>query len=260
MELEESHIEHAGLKRLVRNSLSKLGLNLTYALTPGISAFGLNVFADSRPGPLRYRSSYALDYALELEPKTVLDVGSGGGRHAQIFAEHGCDVLCVDYGTSIYAQNANIAGLKIVSADFNKFTSEVQYDLVWASHVLEHQRNVGTFIERLIDCCASDGMVCITVPDPHRNLWGGHVTLWTPGLLAYNVVLCGVDLSSAKFVRGSGEFSLFFSPVRVALPVDLTFDYGDLDKLSKYLPQSWCENGDPWKVRYDRSSAEPTPS
>lgn len=253
MEPEQSHIEHAGLKNLARNSLSKLGLNLTYALTPGISALGLNIFRDSRPGPFRYRSSYALDFALGLNPQTVIDVGSGGGRHAQLFVENGCDVLCVDYGTSIYAQNAEFKGLTVVNTDFNQFTSEMKFDLVWASHVLEHQRNVGTFIERLIDCCAPDGMVCITVPDPHRNLWGGHVTLWTPGLLAYNVVLSGVDLSNAKFVRGSAEFSLFFAPKRITLPANLTFDYGDLDKLAHYLPQGWCENGDPWKVQYDRA-------
>jgi SAM-dependent methyltransferase len=137
--------------------------------------------------------------------------------------------------------------------DFNSFEPDQKFDLVWASHVLEHQRNVGIFIERLVACCADGGTICITVPDPHRFLWGGHVTLWTPGLLAYNVALCGVDLKDAVFVRGSGEFSLFFQPKRAALPEDLTFDYGDLDKLAPVLPQQWRENGDPWKVSYKRS-------
>lgn len=250
MEDDDSHIQHRGLKNLARNGLSKFGLNVTYAVTPGFSAFGLNVFPDSRPGPYRYRSSYALDHALKGKPKSVLDVGSGGGRHARQFADAGCQVLCIDHGTSVYAQATQQDGLNVLNIDFNRFEPKEKFDLVWASHVLEHQRNVGEFIDRLIGCCAEDGKVCITVPDPHRHLWGGHVTLWTPGLLAYNVVLCGVDISQAEFVRGSGEFSLFFAPRRVTLPSDLSFDYGDLDKLAHLLPQGWRENGDPWKVDY----------
>jgi 2-polyprenyl-3-methyl-5-hydroxy-6-metoxy-1,4-benzoquinol methylase len=257
---DASHIKHAGLKNLMRNSLSKLGLNLTYALTPGLSAFGLNIFRDPRPGPLRFRSSYAMDRALKLNPRTVLDVGSGGGVHARQFAEHGCDVVCVDYGTSVYAEQSVKDGLKIIKTDFNSYEPDQQFDLVWASHVLEHQRNVGIFIERLIACCAAHGTICITVPDPHRYLWGGHVSLWTPGLLAYNIVLCGVDLTNAVFVRGSGEFSLFFQPVRTALPADLTFDYLDLDKLAFALPQQWRENGDPWRVQYECSRSSERPS
>ena len=250
MEPEHNHIRHLGLKNLARNSLSKLGLNLTYALTPGVSILGLNIFRDDRPGPYRYRSSYALDHVLARKPGTVLDVGSGGGHHARQFADAGCDVLCVDFGTSVYAQDEVAGGVRVEHVDFNRFEPSAKFDLVWASHVVEHQRNVGAFIERLIKCCASDGQVCITVPDPHRNLWGGHLTLWTPGLLAYNVVLCGVDISDADLVRGSGEFSLIFSPKRMPLPAGLTFDYGDLDQLAPFLPQGWHENSDPWSVRY----------
>jgi 2-polyprenyl-3-methyl-5-hydroxy-6-metoxy-1,4-benzoquinol methylase len=252
MEDQESHIGNQSLKSLVRSILQKVGLNLAYSLAPGISIFGLRIFRDSRPSLFRYRASYAIDYALNKKPKRVLDVGSGGGQHARQFKEAGCDVLCVDYGTSVYAQASMVDGLRVIHTDFNKFVPEQKYDLVWASHILEHQRNVGDFIERLIDCCSEDGIVCITVPDPHRRLWGGHVTLWTPGLLAYNFVLCGVDISKATFVRGSNEFSLFFNPCRIVLPDSLTFDYGDLNKLAALLPQDWRENGDPWKVDYDK--------
>jgi len=252
MDSDADHIKHSKLKKAARNALSRLGLNLSYAVTPGVSLFGLNLFPDPRSGPLRYRSMYALEFALKLSPKSVLDVGSGGGVHAQRFLDHGCEVVCIDYGTSVYAEVSDGFGLDVKNVDFNQYVPEKKFDLVWASHILEHQRNVGTFLEHLIECCAEGGKVCITVPDPHRYLWGGHVSLWTPGLLAYNVALCGIDLSTATFIRGSNEFSLFFSPVRCPLPEDLTFDYGDLEKLAPRLPEGWRENGDPWRVHYHR--------
>lgn len=247
---EGAHIKHRRLKELLRSTLGALKLNTTYALFPGISLLGVNVFRDSRPGPLRYRSSYALDYVLALNPGTVLDVGSGGGHHAQAFRKNGSRVTCIDFGTSIYSETAENEGLEVIHADFNVYNCSTKYNLVWASHILEHQRNPGTFIESLVAACADDGHICITVPDPHRRLWGGHVSLWTPGLLAYNVALCGIDLSNAAFIRGTNEFSLVFRPLKVLLPTDLHYDYGDLEKLAKYLPQGISENSDPWRIRY----------
>ncbi|MEJ0044216.1 MAG: methyltransferase domain-containing protein [Rhizomicrobium sp.] len=243
------------VRKLVRRLLDVLGLNFRQSLTPGISLFGTNVFRDSRPGPLRFFSAYALDYAIGLHPSSVLDVGSGGGYHARAFLERGSTVLCVDYGTSIYATKTNVRGLDVIEVDFNKFETSQKFDLVWASHILEHQRNIGSFIERLIACCSPDGHVCITLPDPHRALHGGHLSLWSPGLLAYNVALCGVDISDAVFVRGSNEFSMFFRPKAVPLPGNLTYDNGDLDLLAKSLPQNLSEDADPWAVTYETASS-----
>jgi 2-polyprenyl-3-methyl-5-hydroxy-6-metoxy-1,4-benzoquinol methylase len=247
-----SHIRYYRLKNFMRRSMGFMKLNLTYPVNPGVSMFGVNVFRDQRPGPPKPRSQYALEYAMKLRPPSVLDVGSGGGEHALAFQEAGARVLCVDYGTSHYAQASTIDGLEVVKADFNRLQMEERFHLVWASHILEHQRNVGAFIEKLVEFCAEGGMVAITVPDPHRNLWSGHLTLWTPGLLAYNAILCGLDLSDAKFVRGTGEFSIFFRPKRVPLPDDLTYDFGDLRKLQAYLPKRLYEDADPWAVDYER--------
>lgn len=227
--------------------LGLAGLNMRRQVVPGVSLFGINFFRDSVPGKARGRSAYALDAALALRPRSVLDVGSGGGYHAQAFVEAGADVVCVDFGTSVYAKSSTVRGLSVFQGDFNEYSApEGKFDLVWASHVLEHQRNIGSFIDKLVDCCSNEGHVCITLPDPHRNLWGGHLSLWSPGLLAYNVVLSGLDLSDAKFIRGTGEFSMLFKPKRVTLPA-LTFDSGDLRLLDRYLPGGLSENTDPWR-------------
>jgi 2-polyprenyl-3-methyl-5-hydroxy-6-metoxy-1,4-benzoquinol methylase len=244
------NLRQSQLKKIVRSVLSRLGLSVRTQVTPGVSLLGFNVFSEDRNGPARFRSAYAMDYAISLKPKTVIDVGSGGGYHADQFRTNGSEVTCVDYGTSIYATESKINDLRVINVDFSEFAPKEKYDLVWASHVLEHQRNVGTFLEKLIECCSYNGHVAITLPDPHRTLWGGHLTQWSPGLLAYNVALCGIDLSDSVFIRGTNEFSLFFRPKQVSLPRDLTYDYGDLTKISAYLPQQFNENSDPWNVQY----------
>lgn len=181
-----------------------------------------------------------------MKPKRVLDVGSGGGEQALAFKNNGAEVTCIDFGTSIYARASSLDNdLDVINIDFQSWDNEELYDLVWASHVLEHQRNCGTFIEKLLSCCDPNGKVVITVPTPHRRLWGGHLSLWTPGLLAYNIVLCGVDLSDAEIFYGYREISIVFSPKRVLLP-NLTFDSGDLVLLNKFLPHGFSENSDSW--------------
>lgn len=235
------------LKKAVRRSLKKLsaiGLDINLSLDRGVSVLGLNIARSHHPeAPF---AAVALKRCLSLSPNSVLDVGSGGGQHAAAFAAIGAKVTCIDFGTSVYAKDAtDHEGVTVVHTDFALWQSDRQFSLVWASHVLEHQRNVGQFIEKLLSCCAPDGWIAITVPFPHRRLWGGHVSLWTPGLLVYNVVLCGIDLSAASLFYGHREISLVFKPQRATLP-PLTYDSGDLNALANLMPCGFKENADPW--------------
>ena len=116
------------------------------------------------------RSQYALEYALTLKPRSVLDVGSGGGEHAHAFLKH--EVMCYALiMVRLFMLKKLDDGIEVVNVDFNTFKATEKFDLVWASHVLEHQRDIGSFIERLIDCCSCDGYVSITLPD-HTGISG----------------------------------------------------------------------------------------
>lgn len=57
-------------------------------------------------------------------------------------------------------------------------------------------------------------------------------------------------MSDAVFIRGSDEFSVIFRPLRIDLPSELTFDYGDLDKLSDFLPEFMTEGSDSWAFNF----------
>jgi hypothetical protein len=70
-------------------------------------------------------------------------------------------------------------------------------------------------------------------------------------LLAYNIVLSGVDLKNATWINGVNEFSVVYKKQTIILPKDLTYDSGDLKKLSHLLPDGLGENTDPWNVKFD---------
>lgn len=80
---------------------------------------------------------------------TILDIGSGAGDHAKIFHDAGKKVTTIDYGVSKYYQNRS-ENYKIIFSDYNTYTFQSQFDLVWASHILEHQLNPGLFLKKFI--------------------------------------------------------------------------------------------------------------
>ena len=195
------------------------------------------------------QSENALNQVLRYQFKTVLDVGAGSLVHSKKLSEAGKKVTAIDLGDSIYFKNRKSddgKNIEIILENFTKFQTNRQWDLIWASHILEHQKNVGDFLEKLISLCSEGGLICITVPIPHRTLWSGHLTLWTPGLVIYNLVLCSIDTSKSQVIPGNGEFTIVLSPKKIILPKDLVFDQGDLTKLHPFLPSWVYENSDPW--------------
>lgn len=230
-----------------QNSLWKLGWDWRRALSPGFSIFGVDFFrAKHFSSP---QSNRVLSHILKYEFNTVLDVGAGSLGHSRMFHHAGKVVTALDLGSSVYFnknRNSSKDTFEILVEDFTFFESSRKWDLIWASHILEHQTNVGSFLTKIISFCSEAGYICITVPIPHRNLWSGHLSLWTPGLLVYNLVLCGVDASKAEVIFGNGEFSIILLLKKVTLPSNLVFDQGDLGKLKHLLPYWVYENSDPW--------------
>lgn len=186
----------------------------------------------------------ALNYLIDnFNFNSVLDVGSGSGGHAEMFLNHGKKVTCIDTGNSAYfkaGQSKPIFddGIKMHVCNFSDFHSEEKYDLVWCSHILEHQKNVGIFIEKCYSLLSDTGILCITVPPLKTNIVGGHLTLWNTGLLLYNLVINRIDCSEAICFQYDYNISVI---VRKKNLIDLdslnlSYDIGDLEKLSNFFP------------------------
>ena len=65
----------------------------------------------------------------------VLDIGGALGKHCLIMRAFGLSVDIIDK----YEKEAELVG------DFNKYNFKTKYDMIYCSHVIEHQRNQGFF-------------------------------------------------------------------------------------------------------------------
>ena len=112
---------------------------------------------------------------------------------------------------------------------------EKKYDLVWISHLLEHQVNIHFFLQKVFSMVEESGYLAIAVPPRKPFIVSGHVNLFNPGLLVYRLVLAGFDCSSAKVFQYDGNICVLVKKKEADIP-RLNYDIGDLEKLSSFFP------------------------
>jgi SAM-dependent methyltransferase len=149
--------------------------------------------------------SFKLDWALHCILRlisnykftSVLDIGSGEGEHKRFFQFFGKEVFSVDI-----LKTADYIG------DFLEVEFDRKFDVVWCSHVLEHQRNTGLFLDRIFDVMKENGILAITVPThPRERLISGHLSSWSIPLLCYNLIMAGFNCNRAE-ILSTYELSL----------------------------------------------------
>lgn len=171
---------------------------------------------------------------------TILDVGSGGGHHSKLFASHGKQVTAVDFGSSIYYQKHSDL-IHFYSGDYYGMEFEEKFDVVWASHVLEHQPDPNSFIKKLIHDCKENGHICITVPPMKHEIVGGHLSLWNAGLLLYHLCFAGIDCRGASILKYGYNISIIVQKRPIETYPELAYDSGDIDQFAPYLPEGLRE-------------------
>lgn len=208
----------------------------------------------SRRGPRRpIRGSVALAQLIDNYTfQTVLDVGCGEGLHAEAFLKAGKTVTAIDYGKSEYFSKRH-ASLQAIVADFNTYAFEEPFDCVWCSHVLEHQLNVNVFLKKCFSILKDGGVLSISVPPAKAAVVSGHVTLWNPGLLCYNLILAGFDCSEAVVEIYDYDISVTVRKKHVPKEVlrGITFDVGDLGNLRDYFPADIQWNREKNDISFD---------
>lgn len=164
--------------------------------------------------------------------RSILDVGSGTGAHADVMRSCGKAVTTVSLQPP-----ADYVG------DFLEWHGPGAFDAVWACHVLEHQTDVGAFLAVCRNQLRDGGTIAVTVPPPKHEIVGGHLTLWNAGLLAYNLVLAGFDCSDAMVGTYGYNISVIATKRDIQIP-PLAFDNGDIDRLAEFFPVPVAERFD----------------
>jgi len=137
----------------------------------------------------------------EYEFQSVLDIGSGWGAAARCFAFLGKDLHTVEMVTG---RSDGIS----TGGDYVQTPPLGPFDLVWASHVLEHQRNVGAFLDKVFTDTRDGGLVAITIPSALSPMIIGHPTIMTPLHLIYHLILAGFDCREARIKNYDWQFSV----------------------------------------------------
>ena len=123
--------------------------------------------------------------------KTCLDIGSGEGVHTAILRHAGLEVFQVDkYSTT--------AEYKV---DFIEHEFDRKFDVIFCSHVIEHQRNVGLFLDKIFDLLSDDGVLIISAPNHSvETLVEGHLNSFLFPLFLQHMIHAGFDCKNGKYL------------------------------------------------------------
>ena len=123
--------------------------------------------------------------------KTGLDIGSGEGVHTAILRHAGLEVFQVD-------KYSNTAEYKV---DFIEHEFDRKFDVIFCSHVIEHQRNVGLFLDKIFDLLSDDGVLIISAPNHSvETLVEGHLNSFLFPLFLQHMIHAGFDCKNGKYL------------------------------------------------------------
>lgn len=173
-------------------------------------------------------------------PTTLLDVGCGDCTHARHFCENGILVTGVDIKPPKFSH----PNFKFIPSFFSDLKITKKFDIVWASHIIEHMLDPQKFLEDAKTYLAPNGWLCLTFPPLKHSIVGGHINLFNAGIILYRAVLAGYDCSTVKIHQYGYNISVFIQNSDISVPIkDLNFDKGDIEIISKYLPEGYNFQG-----------------
>jgi SAM-dependent methyltransferase len=194
--------------------------------------------------------------------QSFLDIGAGKCQQSNFLKNK--------TGKAIYTNDISLEGKNCSNKHNYDFVGEFQninfknkkFDVVCAIHVLEHVLNVNFFLKKMIGITKENGYLCIVVPIRKPFVVSGHMTIWNPGLLLYNLVVAGLDCRECMILQKDYEISVIVKVNKRDTGKDhliLHRDSGDLKELKNYFPKILqesideydCFDGDIFMLNWD---------
>ncbi len=187
-----------------------------------------------------------LNHALTKNPETVLDLGVGRGVHAKAFIGNGATVVGVDVKDPPHEHERYIHSQTPV--EFLEPAEDAEpYDMVWCSHLLQLLPNVQAFLVQMETFLKDDGWLYLAVPcNPQDRFHIGHLTLWSPALLVYNLICAGWDCSSAEWYTSGNTIGLCMQKKRIE---DMSWRTGTIEEITyvnEYSPLAMKHEHGAW--------------
>ena len=133
---------------------------------------------------------------------TVLDIGSARGVVGDILKTVGKQTTSVEIMDGYPAPDYR--------ADYLEIKFDKKFDVIWCSHVLEHQRNIGIFLEKCLNDLNEGGVLVVTVPLEHTNirLTMGHCNYFSLWSLCYQLASVGFDIKKSAVAAYYGNLTV----------------------------------------------------
>ena len=199
------------------------------------------------------RAVRLLRTATELDVGNVIDCAVGKGKHATAFLSKGMRVTGIDLTPSKISHR----NYHHIQQPFEEL-DPVKVDLVWSCHTLEHVKNVGIMLTKFREWLKPGGWLAISVPSAGQHRFHvGHLSLWTPAHLMYNLVVNGWDCKDAKWYTEYCSVSVLLQKtdnidlkIRTAMPDEIQW-------LSRYMPREIIHEGNSWWSNNWHEETEP---
>lgn len=178
---------------------------------------------------------------LKTEFNSVLDIGAGDGMASWMFKFLDKQVTSLE-PAGVYARlESNPGYVPDYTDDYTSINFDNKFDAIWCSHVLEHVRNPGNFLDKIFNDLKDGGTLALTVPYNDMTddlLWCcfGHHNKYTHSLLVYQLICAGFDCSNISIANYMGQIGIILKKVPNNL---VKIDSGITNEnLAKFFPPS----------------------
>ncbi|QAT41916.1 class I SAM-dependent methyltransferase [Aminipila luticellarii] len=172
----------------------------------------------------------------EYQFESVLDIGCGEGLQSDYFLSHGKKVTAINNLDNDYFHKET--RIDAIIDDFNNHTFSEQFDCIWCSHCLEHQRNPGHFLDKIFSALKENGVLAITVPHAETTICPGHVSYWDAGRLIHHLLLAGFNCRDIRIKAYGYNLSVVLEKHSIDVSSELNC-WGDLDfrRVKRLFPE-----------------------